>query len=236
MDFVLPRKKTLGAVFAAGVVVAAAAAALLLWQGLPNGRAAPADAPPLSQVPQVAIPDSDMAALAQLRDAVQDEPHAIDASLNQRILAGKLDGLIGGALSPSQRDILSDGVITFAEYQKAETAWHVCMANAGLSVPPMHLNGVALFNQSIISGPSREGLDSEDARCSHEYTGAIELVWSQVVASLGSKMAQIQRQALSTCVAHNPAYTAHDCMIAVSNATDTTGFFGNNGSSPPPPP
>lgn len=92
------------------------------------------------------------------------------------------------------------------------------------------------FNESIISGPSREGLDGADARCSQEYTGATELVWSQVVAPLGSKMGQVQTQSLSTCVAHNPAYTAHDCMIAVSKATDTTGFFGNNGSSPPPPP
>jgi hypothetical protein len=236
---VLTRKNALGVVVVVALVAAVITALLVAWNR-PNGSAEAADALPTSATPQVSISDNDKATLAKLRKQAESEPHKIDADLNQRILTGKLDGLIRGPLSDSQRAILTDGIITFDEYRTAETAWHTCMADAGLSVPPLHLNGLARYNQSIISGPDREQLDRADWQCKVKYTGAIDLVWAGVTLPLTQEVAQVQAMARTSCLTAagfsvaeantEGNYAAEDadgkCIEAIEKATDTRDLIG----------
>jgi hypothetical protein len=222
------------------VVVGAAIAVLVMWNR-PDGRAEAADVRPTTNL-QVSISKDDLTTLADLRQQVQSEPHTIDPTLNKRILNGELDSIIQGPLSASQRAILADGVITFDEYRTAQSAWRTCAVDAGLSVPPLHLNGLALYNDvSISGGTDRQAMDTAVHTCTVEYTGAIRVVWSGVTGELVKQLAQVETSVLQHCLAganvspseakdvnNLSARKAYgDCIDAITLATDTTAFYGN---------
>lgn len=248
MSSIFVGRKPVGIVLIALVGAAAIVAALLTW-GRPNGRAEAADIGPAGVNPQVSISDDDLSALAALRQQVQENPHTIDPDVNHRILTGQLDGILQGPLSDRQRAILADGVITFDEYRTAESQWRTCVVDAGLSVPPLHLNGIAKYNDVVITGGTdRDAMNTALYNCSNEYTSAVSLVWAEVTGDLVTRLAQVETKVLGHCV-DNAGFSVDEsqditnlparrvvgeCIQAITQATDTVAFYGEDSRITPP--
>lgn len=190
-------------------------------------------------------PPESLQQLEQYRDQLISQPLHPDPGLVQNMLSNKLTGILGGDLSDYQRNILSDGTITFAEYRQAESDWRTCMNSYGLNLPPMQLDIFAEYNVSYSTpGNMYETAMAAKVKCDLEYTSAVSMAWSSATAPLQLKIGQTERAAAGECLSAegyspkdvdpsgpntpvNQAYAM--CTQSVLNSLGTSTFLAAGG-------
>jgi hypothetical protein len=215
------------------VAGALAAAALIAFNLSTSNAQAPAN--PVSSLQQ----------LQQYRDQLISQPLRPDPGLIQNMLSNKLTGILGGDLSDYQRNILSDGTITLAEYRQAESDWRACMNSYCLNMPPMQLDIFAQYNVEYSTpGNMQDVMLAAKAKCDLEYTSAVSMAWSSATAPLQAKIGQTERAAAGECLSAegyspkdvdpsgpntpvNQAYAM--CTQSVLNSLGTSTFLAAGG-------
>lgn len=252
------KKYTAGGIALAAVLVVVAVTLAIMLSHSPNHPAAPqvtshSNAPAQGLVSskqstsavlaadQSLISSSTISDMLQFRDHFLSKPLTIDPTFLQRALAGGLDGINGikgGPLGDFQRGIISDGVITLNEYEQAESQYRSCLVAKGYSVAPLSLTGLGRYlpKEGIQLAQGLEQGEADEASCQAQYTGIVEIIWSNITAPLQAKVAQVQGTAMAKClwapgapaaVGENAEQAKNTCMESIMKATDTFVYLAN---------
>jgi hypothetical protein len=104
--------------------------------------------------------------------------------------------------SDYERSILSDGIVTFAEYRAASLAWAACGNEQGIAVHAPRLDGLDRFNKDVLRfDTADEGRRAQTIlqACSREFTDAVELVWAGATEPLDKALVKAARDATAAC-------------------------------------
>ncbi|MCA9845676.1 MAG: hypothetical protein KC482_04140 [Dehalococcoidia bacterium] len=141
----------------------------------------------------------------------QQHPTTEDATLPRERLHGvQLDPLdqttianvLEDGTSEFQASILSDGVLTIAEYESAALSKITCLRSAGLEVKgDLHLNSIGLILVSTrFADTTREQSTAMIASCEKEYMREIQMLWAIVTKPLVVEVATEFRHWTAECV------------------------------------
>jgi hypothetical protein len=104
--------------------------------------------------------------------------------------------------SEYQKDLVADGSLTLAEYEKAELAYAACMEAAGFQVQPKstQLNGMARINVQVGPFTDRAAEGQAEGTCRGTYTSAIDLPWADLTVAISQEIVAESRHFMATCV------------------------------------
>jgi hypothetical protein len=116
------------------------------------------------------------------------------------ISSGRLQAL-PGELSDFQKDILKDGVLTFAEYETAVLSLVDCAQRAGISLAePVRISKRDTYLYSFTYPlASRAGAEDSILSCRQTYTDYLEQFWAEFTAPSEEEL-QRARDELARCL------------------------------------
>ncbi len=117
-------------------------------------------------------------------------------------------------LPPFQREILSDGVVTFAEYERAVFRTVQCLRELGYEVDGPELGARGLFYDYWVTvGPEGSAATSEaQDRCDEEYLRSVAFAWARQNELTGAELeAELER--LRACLGEAGVEVAADATV-----------------------
>ena len=133
-------------------------------------------------------------------------------------------------LPPFQREILADGVVTFAEYERAVFRTVQCIRELGYHVDGPKLGARGVFYEYWVTvGPAGSEATSEaQDRCDAEYLAWVDFAWAKENELTGAELeAELER--LGTCLREAgvevPAEATVDDFIELVDGVDDEAFW-----------
>ena len=120
------------------------------------------------------------------------------------------------AASDYERPLLSDGILTFSEYETASLAEISCLKDSGLQVihfdhfsnidlneslpgPKLTSRGKYLYSAVIPADITLEDAQREISACKNRYTATLAFLWAEKIAP-GEKELQVIRRRIAACL------------------------------------
>lgn len=166
-------------------------------------------------------PDEAFASLA----VIMKEEHRIGGPE----LASALDNA-----SEFETSLLSDGILTFSEYEQAFLARVSCLQEEGFRVPYVHITAIGRFDSPVLaSGDDAYRRASEVFEACRVYFDQIPTLWNDVISELFAGVVNGSREWVAQCVtergygpedepwrtsADGPAQAYADCIREMQQA------------------
>ena len=106
--------------------------------------------------------------------------------------------------SEFQRELLSDGSLTLAEYESAKLAQIGCLRENGLEVVgDTELNGLMMIRFTVAATGPESVATSIISDCKREFANVVEMVWAEVSAPLIQEKIHESRRMMRECYDNN---------------------------------
>jgi hypothetical protein len=122
--------------------------------------------------------------------------------------------------SEYQRALLSDDVLTLAEYETAKLAQLACLREAGLTVlEPVRLNGLLKYKFTVAAPVEQTEAPKLINNCKEEYADVVDVVWAEVSISFVQETIRESRRLMSECYRSKGLKVEERPWIAEGTAT-----------------